>query len=112
MLIGEYKIHKKGYLNIAVGFLVTDILMNFLNDLFFNFRMGTVFSHLAGPSSISPCPDDPILVLLSVFWPMLEKLFRSEHMENGSLSAAACRALSQGVQSSGIGASIKLLILV
>lgn len=74
--------------------------------------MGTVFSHLAGPLSIGPSPDDPILVLLSVFWPVLEKLFRSEHMENGSLSAAACRALSQAVQSSGIGASIKLLIFL
>lgn len=62
--------------------------------------MGTVFSHLSGPLSVSP-PDDPILVLLSVFWPVLEKLFRSEHMENGSLSAAACRALSQAVKSSG-----------
>lgn len=107
----NYTIHPKGCLNIAVGLLVMDILMNIFNHQFFkNFRMGTVFSHLSGPSLLSPSPDDPILVLLRVFWPVLEKLFRSEHMENGSLSAAACRALSQGVQSSGIAASIKLLI--
>ncbi|CBI21232.3 hypothetical protein VitviT2T_022090 [Vitis vinifera] len=76
----------------------TQILTSAVRGLY---RMGTVFSHLAGPLSIGPSPDDPILVLLSVFWPVLEKLFRSEHMENGSLSAAACRALSQAVQSSG-----------
>jgi transportin-3 len=45
--------------------------------------------------------DGPILSLLTVFWPILEKLFRSEHMESGSLAAAACRALSVAVQSSG-----------
>ena len=49
-----------------------------------------------------PAMDDPILALLGVFWPMLEKLFTSEHMENGNLSLAACRALSQAIQSSGI----------
>lgn len=65
------------------------------------YRMGTVFSHLAIPLSTGPSVDDPILELLGVFWPILEKLFRSEHMENGSLSVAACRALSQAIQSSG-----------
>ncbi|XP_068665296.1 transportin MOS14 isoform X2 [Aristolochia californica] len=61
-------------------------------------RMGTVFSHL----SVSSSPeDDTILALLGVFWPLLEKLFRSVHMENSNLSIAACRALSQAFQSSG-----------
>ncbi|KAK9271665.1 hypothetical protein L1049_002028 [Liquidambar formosana] len=65
------------------------------------YRMGTVFSHLATTLSSGPAADDPILALLRLFWPMLEKLFMSEHMENGSLSTAACRALSQAIQSSG-----------
>ncbi|KAJ7976335.1 Transportin like [Quillaja saponaria] len=64
-------------------------------------RMGTVFSHLAISMSTEPAADDPILTLLSIFWPMLEKLFKSEHMENGNISTAACRALSQAIQSSG-----------
>ncbi|GLT95639.1 hypothetical protein SLE2022_133070 [Rubroshorea leprosula] len=64
-------------------------------------RMGIVFSHLISPLPSEPSSDDPILGLLRIFWPMLEKLFRSEHMENGSLSAAACRALSLAIQSSG-----------
>lgn len=65
------------------------------------YRMGTVFSHLATSSPAGSASDDPILALLTVFWPMLEKLFKSKHMESGSLSAAACRALSLAVQSSG-----------
>ncbi|KAH9742978.1 Xpo1 domain-containing protein [Citrus sinensis] len=65
------------------------------------FRMGTVFSHLPVPLPTNPAGDDPIFALLRVFWPMLEKLFRSEHMENGNLSTAACRALSLAIQSSG-----------
>ncbi|KAF5958591.1 hypothetical protein HYC85_005816 [Camellia sinensis] len=65
------------------------------------YRMGTIFSHLATPLSTGPTADDPIYALLGVFWPMLEKLFTSEHMMNGSLSMAACRALSQAIHSSG-----------
>lgn len=65
--------------------------------------MGTVFSHLATCLPSGPASDDPIVSVLRVFWPMLEKLFRSGHMENGNLSVAACRALSQAIQSSGIG---------
>ncbi|CAN7064189.1 unnamed protein product [Brassica oleracea var. botrytis] len=65
------------------------------------YRIGTVLSHLATSLSSVPVADGPILSLLTVFWPILEKLFRSEHMESGSLAAAACRALSVAVQSSG-----------
>jgi transportin-3 len=65
------------------------------------YRIGTVFSHLATSLPSVPVADGPILSLLTVFWPILEKLFRSEHMESGSLAAAACRALSVAVQSSG-----------
>lgn len=64
--------------------------------------MGTVFGHLAISVGTEPATDDSILSLLSVFWPILEKLFRSEHMESGNLSMAACRALSLAIQSSGM----------
>ncbi|KAM3760806.1 hypothetical protein ACB098_01G220400 [Castanea mollissima] len=64
------------------------------------YRMGTVFGHLGMSLPTGPSADDPILALLTVFWPMLEKLFMSGHLENGNLAAAACRALSQAVQSS------------
>ncbi|XP_052188818.1 transportin MOS14 isoform X3 [Diospyros lotus] len=65
------------------------------------YRIGIIFSHLATPLPTSPTTDDPIFAVLGVFWPMLEKLFMSEHMESGSLSNAACRALSQAIHSSG-----------
>ncbi|PKI79246.1 hypothetical protein CRG98_000366 [Punica granatum] len=63
--------------------------------------MGTVFSHLATTLPDGATGDDTVLALLSVFWPILEKLLRSPHMENGHLASAACRALSQAIQSSG-----------
>ncbi|XP_030483962.2 transportin MOS14 isoform X1 [Cannabis sativa] len=65
------------------------------------YRMGTVFSHLATCLPSGPASDDSVLSLLRVFWPMLQKLFRSEHMENGNLAVAACRALSQAIQTAG-----------
>ncbi|WZZ57245.1 hypothetical protein YC2023_057352 [Brassica napus] len=75
------------------------------------YRIGTVFSHLATSLSSVPVADGPILSLLTAFWPILEKLFRSEHMESGSLAAAACRALSVAVQSSGFRLSYLLILL-
>ncbi|WJX77760.1 hypothetical protein P8452_61037 [Trifolium repens] len=64
-------------------------------------RIGTVFSHLSISVATEPAADDLILLLLRVFWPTLEKIFTSEHMESGILSVAACRALSLAIQSSG-----------
>lgn len=61
-----------------------------------------MFSHLATPLPNGAVENDTILSLLSVFWPILEKLLRSPHMENANLATAACRALSQAIQSSGI----------
>lgn len=52
------------------------------------------------PRAVNHVEDDTVLVL-EFFWPLLEKLFRSSHMENASLSAAACRSLSVAVHSSG-----------
>lgn len=70
--------------------------------------MGIVFSHLAMPQLREASTDNPIIAVIRVFWPMLEKLFGSEHMENSSLAAAACRALSLAIQSSGIGQTFHL----
>ncbi|XP_020554942.1 importin-13 isoform X1 [Sesamum indicum] len=64
-------------------------------------RIGTVFSYLAVHLSTSLDPDGSILALLELFWPMLEKLFLSEHIESANLSAAACRALGLAIQASG-----------
>ncbi|KAF3609761.1 hypothetical protein DY000_02045346 [Brassica cretica] len=75
------------------------------------YRIGTVFSHLATSLSSVPVADGPILSLLTAFWPILEKLFRSEHMESGSLAAAASRALSVAVQSSGFRLSYLVILL-
>ncbi|CAH9088958.1 unnamed protein product [Cuscuta epithymum] len=64
-------------------------------------RMGTVFSQYATHPSIGPSYYNPLLGTLGVFWQMLEKLFNSDHIENACLSTAACKVLSQAIQSSG-----------
>ncbi|CAN1243998.1 Tnpo3 [Linum perenne] len=64
-------------------------------------RIGTVFAQLAMSKPNEQATDDPFLGLLRVFWPLLEKLLKSEFMENSNLSTAACRALSLAIQSSG-----------
>lgn len=63
--------------------------------------MGTVFGHLGASHHADHVEDDTVLALLGVFWPLLEKLFRSSHIGSGTLSAAACRSLSQAIHSSG-----------
>ncbi|XP_039124758.1 transportin MOS14 isoform X2 [Dioscorea cayenensis subsp. rotundata] len=65
------------------------------------YRMGTVFGHLGASHHADHVEDDTVLALLGVFWPLLEKLFRSSHIGSGTLSAAACRSLSQAIHSSG-----------
>lgn len=65
------------------------------------YRIGTVFGHLSTPLSTSPNIDNSIIALLATFWPMLEKFFQSDHIENTSLSMSACRALSQAIKSAG-----------
>ncbi|WCJ40304.1 ARM repeat superfamily protein [Euphorbia peplus] len=65
------------------------------------YRIGTVFGHLGTPLPSVPGGEDPLFGMLGIFWPLLEKLLRSEHMESSHLSTAACRALSQAILSSG-----------
>uniref|UniRef100_A0A0D9XSS9 Exportin-1/Importin-beta-like domain-containing protein n=1 Tax=Leersia perrieri TaxID=77586 RepID=A0A0D9XSS9_9ORYZ len=64
-------------------------------------RMGALFGQLATSITSGLIDDDTVLVLLGVFWPLLERLSRSSHMENVSLSAAACRSLSLAIHSCG-----------
>ncbi|KAI3811873.1 hypothetical protein L1987_16569 [Smallanthus sonchifolius] len=67
------------------------------------YRIGTVFSNLV--TTPSTCHendiDNSLVIILGSFWPLLEKLFQSEHIENTSLSMSACRALSQTIKSAG-----------
>ncbi|KAJ1275764.1 hypothetical protein BS78_05G161400 [Paspalum vaginatum] len=65
------------------------------------YRMSALFGHLATPIASGLVDDDIILVLLGIFWPLLEKLFRSSHMENVGLSAAVCHSLSSAILSCG-----------
>lgn len=63
--------------------------------------MSALFHHLATSVTSGLVDDDIIIVLLGIFWPLLENLFRSSHMENVSLSAAVCRSLSSAIHSCG-----------
>uniref|UniRef100_J3N8V9 Exportin-1/Importin-beta-like domain-containing protein n=1 Tax=Oryza brachyantha TaxID=4533 RepID=J3N8V9_ORYBR len=65
------------------------------------YRMGALFGQLATSITSGLIDDDTVLVLLGIFWPLLERLSRSSHMENVSLSAAACRSLSLAIHSCG-----------
>ncbi|KAG8090646.1 hypothetical protein GUJ93_ZPchr0011g26887 [Zizania palustris] len=65
------------------------------------YRMGAFFSHLGTSITSGLIEDDTVLVLLGIFWPLLERLSQSSHMENVSLSAAACRSLSLAIHSCG-----------
>lgn len=82
-----------------------------LITLLIYYRIGTVFSYLATHLSTSLGPDESILSLLEVFWPMLEKLFVSKYIESVSLSTAACRALALAIQASGFTIVIYFLAL-
>ncbi|AQK57548.1 ARM repeat superfamily protein [Zea mays] len=63
------------------------------------YRMSALFHHLATSVTSGLVDDDIIIVLLGIFWPLLESLFRSSHMENVHLSAAICRSLSSAIHS-------------
>lgn len=65
------------------------------------FRIGAVFGHLVMAPTTCHDIDNSMIVVLESFWPLLEKFFQSEHIENASLSVAACRALSQAIKSAG-----------
>lgn len=61
-----------------------------------------VFNNIVTTPSTCHDIDNSLIIILESFWPLLEKFFRSEHIENTSLSMSACRALSQTIKSAGI----------
>lgn len=65
------------------------------------YRMGAIFTQLSTPVFSSSPGDETILLILRHFWPLLERIFSSDHMQNGCLSTAVCKALSQAIQASG-----------
>ncbi|PKA56913.1 hypothetical protein AXF42_Ash002216 [Apostasia shenzhenica] len=73
-------------------------------------RMGAILGNLGDPLTNIQNEDDTIIVLLGIFWPLLEKLFSSSHMANSSLSTVACRSLSLAIHSSGTGFIILILL--
>jgi transportin-3 len=65
-------------------------------------RLGALFGHLTNPTLQEvECEDGTIETLVGILWLLLEKLFATSHMENASLSAAACRSLSLAIHTSG-----------
>ncbi|KAG9141915.1 hypothetical protein Leryth_009272 [Lithospermum erythrorhizon] len=65
------------------------------------YRIAAVFDHNATHISDTSSTDDAIITLLGAFWPLLEKLLKSQHIENESLAMAACRTISPAIKSSG-----------
>eukprot|EP01018_Ginkgo_biloba_P017529 Gb_23906 [translate_table: standard] len=65
------------------------------------FRMGAIFTQLSTPVLSPPIGDESVLIVLRHFWPLLERIFSSLHMQNSSLSTAACKSLSQAIRASG-----------
>lgn len=64
-------------------------------------RLGLILSQLSVSNTSSQSGDDPVLDVLRHFWPLLESVLASRHMENNGLAAAVCRSLSYIIQASG-----------
>lgn len=64
-------------------------------------RLGVILSHLSVSTKANQGGEDPVLDVLRYFWPLLERVLASCHMENSSLAAAVCRSLSFIIQASG-----------
>lgn len=64
-------------------------------------RLGIIFRHLSVSNKAYRCGKDPVFNVLHYFWPLLESMLASCHMENSSLAAAVCRCLSFIIQASG-----------
>nr|XP_043606998.1 transportin MOS14 isoform X2 [Erigeron canadensis] len=93
-LIDRDHVHSLRQLPAAYTHLVSSSVRGF-------FRIETVFSHLVVTPSTCHDIDNSVIVILESFWPLLEKILQSEHIENAGLSMAACRALSQAIKSAG-----------
>lgn len=64
-------------------------------------RLGLILSHLSVSNKLNQSGEDPVLDVLRYFWPLLECVLASHHMENNGLAAAVCRSLSYIIQASG-----------
>lgn len=64
-------------------------------------RLGLILSHLSVSNKLNQSGEDPVLDVLHYFWPLLESVLASHHMENNGLAAAVCRSLSYIIQASG-----------
>jgi len=62
---------------------------------------GCNFHPAFNPWFSSPLGDETIILILRHFWPLLERILSSDHMQNVCLSTAVCKALSQAIQASG-----------
>ncbi|KAL3697054.1 hypothetical protein R1sor_011130 [Riccia sorocarpa] len=64
-------------------------------------RLGIYFRQLSSSSAENFNGEEPMLTILAHFWPLLERLLLSRHMEDGGLALAACKTLSHAIQASG-----------
>lgn len=64
-------------------------------------RLGLILSQLSVSNPLFQNGEDPVLDVLYHFWPLLESVLASRHMENSTLAAAVCRSLSYIIQASG-----------
>jgi transportin-3 len=64
-------------------------------------RLGIYFSQLSLSSADSPSGEKPVLGVLAHFWPLIERLLLSRHMEDNGLALAASKTLSHAIQATG-----------
>ena len=64
-------------------------------------RLGLILSHLSVSNKLNQNGEDPVLEVLRYFWPLLETVLASRHIENYGLAVAICRTLSYIIQASG-----------
>ncbi|KAH9329052.1 hypothetical protein KI387_001160, partial [Taxus chinensis] len=65
------------------------------------YRIGTIFTQLSPVVLPSSVGEESILLVLRQYWPLLERMLSSLHMQHCGLSVAACKSLSQAIQASG-----------
>ncbi|KAJ7532039.1 hypothetical protein O6H91_14G069600 [Diphasiastrum complanatum] len=64
-------------------------------------RLGTYINELSGPGFPATIGEESFLRVLAHFWPLLERLFVSQHMQDSDLAVAACKALTQAIKAGG-----------
>ncbi|CAM6097582.1 unnamed protein product [Calypogeia fissa] len=64
-------------------------------------RLGIYFSQLSLSNADSPSGEKPVVRVLAHFWPLIERLLLSRHMEDNGLALAASKTLSHAIQATG-----------